>query len=113
MEEALDSFDESPEIQHEAVSFLVGDALIEINEEENGEKRQRTVSFSSNAAKNGGDTLDAQKRVARPALLKITSNQPDEEEATASLVRTTAAIAMSHSHLKPDEDVTIVVEEEC
>lgn len=116
MEEALDSFDESPEIKQEAVNFLVGDALIEIKEpgdDYQDDKTQKTVSFTSNAAKVGYELVDIQKRTARPALLKINSSQSDEEEDTTSMIRSPSVIAISHSHSKPDVDVTIVVEDEC
>ena len=43
LEEALDSFDESPEIQQGAINFLVGDVLVDDNKEEK-RRQQKTAT---------------------------------------------------------------------
>lgn len=83
-EEALDSFDESPEIKQEAnVQFVVGDSLLEVKEDD--DRRVRTVSFTSSSAKVGA------------LVTEVDADIP---------------IAMSHTYAKPDADVTIVVEDD-
>ena len=56
---------------------------------------------------------DVQKRVVlannRPVVVVV--KQP-EEETVAHLARSANLIAMSHSHVKSEEDVAILVEEE-
>ena len=123
LEEALDSFDESPEIQQEAINFLVGDALVDDNKEEKQRQQKAATcvpstanpfSVMSNVIKASSEPPpDVQKRVVlannRPVVVVV--KQP-EEETVAHLARSANLIAMSHSHVKSEEDVAILVEEE-
>ena len=123
LEEALDSFDESPEIQQEAINFLVGDALVDDNKEEKQRQQKAATgvpstanpfSVMSNVIKASSEPPpDLQKRVVlannRPVVVVV--KQP-EEETVAHLARSANLIAMSHSHVKSEEDVAILVEEE-
>lgn len=124
LEEALDSFDESPEIEQEAVNFLVGEKLLERKEEDEGIRDQspKKLSTSKVLAKASSEPPPdghAKLRILTPSrpLLKMTVSNPltdEHETAQSNLTRSVGNIrALSHGHLRPEEDVTIIVEDEC
>ena len=124
LEEALDSFDESPEIEQEAVNFLVGEKLLDRKEEDEGRRdqpqiKQLTSKVSVKASSEPPPDGHAKPRLLAPSrpLLKMTVSNPltdEHETAHSNLTRSVGNVrAMSHGHLRPEEDVTIIVEDEC
>lgn len=124
LEEALDSFDESPEIEQEAVNFLVGEKILEMKEGEEGRRdqpqmKQLTSKVSVKASSEPPPDVLAKTRVLAPSrpLLKMTVSNPltdEQETGNPNLTRSVCNVrAMSHGHLRPEEDVTIIVEDEC
>ncbi len=134
LEEALDSFDESPEINHDAINFLVGESLIEFKEdkEEECKPKQKTTAVSSaglvsppnpfsvsNTIKSSNEpppAPDVPKRLVvlanRPAVAVKMKAPEEDAAAVAILARSANFNAMSHSHVKSEEDVAILVEDE-
>jgi hypothetical protein len=124
LEEALDSFDESPEIEQEAVNFQVGEKLLELKDGEEGRRdppqvKQLPSKVSVKASSEPPPDGHAKPRVlatSRP-LLKMTVSNPltdEQEKDNPNLTRSVCNVrAMSHGHLRPEEDVTIIVEDEC
>ncbi|KAI9554642.1 hypothetical protein GHT06_019915 [Daphnia sinensis] len=112
LEEALDSFDESPEIEREAINFIVGDSQVEPSGQEDKQQAKQPILKVKSSSEPPPDGHKS-KASSRPVVKIGTSNVSTDDQEGITLTRSVNLLSMPCSQLRPEEDVTIIVEDEC
>lgn len=113
LEEALDSFDESPEIEREAINFIVGESLVEHSGQEDKQQQAKQPILKVKSSSEPPPDGHKSKTLSRPVVKIGTNNSSPEDQEVINLTRSVNLLAMPCSQLRPEEDVTIIVEDEC
>ncbi|KAI9554622.1 hypothetical protein GHT06_019895 [Daphnia sinensis] len=113
LEEALDSFDESPEIEREAINFIVGDSQVGPSGQEDKQQQAKQPILKVKSSSEPPPDGHKSKASSRPVVKIGTSNVSTDDQEGISLTRSVNLLSMPCSQLRPEEDVTIIVEDEC